>query len=328
MEAWSITLLVILCIVIAVLCVKYYNAVTIGWNHSPTCLVGKTVVITGANIGIGFYTALDFAKRGARVILACRNKPKAEKAQAKIIEETGNANVIVRIVDLSSLNSVRQFAKEINETEERLDVLVNNAGIGCIDHSYTADGLSLTMQSNHFGPFLLTILLIDLMKRSSPSRIVVVSSDLATIGRININDLNSPVGTIFAKALDYSNTKLCNLLFTVELAKKLKNTGITVNAVHPGAVQTDFLKETKSIWQKMLKLNMTLFYRSTEAGAQTSIYAATSKDIEGITGCYFKDCKRVSMPRSAQNVELARKVWEESEQFVKLSFEEKKCFQL
>uniref|UniRef100_A0A1Y1N8U6 Uncharacterized protein n=1 Tax=Photinus pyralis TaxID=7054 RepID=A0A1Y1N8U6_PHOPY len=261
MEAWSITLLVILCIVIAVLCVKYYNAVTIGWNHSPTCLVGKTVVITGANIGIGFYTALDFAKRGARVILACRNKPKAEKAQAKIIEETGNANVIVRIVDLSSLNSVRQFAKEINETEERLDVLVNNAGIGCIDHSYTADGLSLTMQSNHFGPFLLTILLIDLMKRSSPSRIVVVSSDLATIGRININDLNSPVGTIFAKALDYSNTKLCNLLFTVELAKKLKNTGITVNAVHPGAVQTDFLKETKSIWQKMLKLNMTLFYR-------------------------------------------------------------------
>ncbi|KAK5644591.1 hypothetical protein RI129_005891 [Pyrocoelia pectoralis] len=326
MEAWLITLIVILCVIFTILFVKYYFVMKIKWDNSATCLVGKTVLITGSNIGIGYNTALDFAKRGARVILACRNQEKAEDARAKIVDATGNSNVVVKIVDLSSLNSIRKFTKEINETEERLDILVNNAGIGCNDHSYTVDGLSLTMQSNHFGPFLLTILLIDLLKKSSPSRIVTVSSDLAFIGKININDLNRPVGTIFAKALDYSNTKLCNLLFTTELAKKLDTTGVTANAVHPGAVQTDFLKQPKTFWLKMLKISMKLFYRTTEAGAQTSIYVSVSKDIEGITGSFYIDCKKTSMPRSAQNADLCRKLWEKSEEFVKLTAEEKQCF--
>lgn len=305
---------------------KVYLKKSVVWNNSQTYLDGKTCIVTGANVGIGYYTALNFAKRGARVILACRNQEKAEDARAKMVEATGNLNVIVKIVDLSSLNSIRKFAKEINETEQRLDVLVNNAGIGCNDHSYTVDGLSLTMQSNHFGPFLLTILLIDLLKKSSPSRIVTVSSELSLIGKININDLNRPIGTIFAKVLDYSNTKLCNLLFTTELVKKLDTTGVSANAVYPGAVQSDFLKQPKTFWLKMLKIIMKLFYRTTEAGAQTSIYVSVSKDIEGITGHCYADCKKISLPRSARNADLCRKLWEKSEEFVKLTAEEKQCF--
>ncbi|KAF5292428.1 hypothetical protein FQA39_LY13975 [Lamprigera yunnana] len=275
--------------------------------------------------GLGYYTALDFAKRGARVILACRNSTKAEQARAKIVELTGNNDVIVKIIDLSSLSSVRKFANDVNETEDRLDILVNNAGIGFLDHKYTDDGLSLTLQSNHFGPFLLTILLINLLRKSAPSRIVTVSSDLALLGNLNVNNLNAPPGIFFSKILDYCNTKLCNLLFTFQLAKILQNTGVTANAVHPGAVQTDFLKDAPTLFTKILSIIMKLFYKTTEEGAQTSIYVSVSKDLDDVSGKYFADCSEKTLPYAARNDRLARLLWDKSEELVKLTNEERMC---
>ncbi|KAF2890331.1 hypothetical protein ILUMI_15842, partial [Ignelater luminosus] len=147
-------------IIVILILFKIFQKLSTGWDRSPTCLYGKTTIVTGANTGIGFHTALDFAKRGAKVILACRNKDKAEKARHTIIEQTGNSNVIVGIVDLASLASVRAFARQIKETEDRLDILVNNAGGFGIANVTTDDGLNLSMQINYFGPTLLTLLLI------------------------------------------------------------------------------------------------------------------------------------------------------------------------
>ncbi|KAK4875323.1 hypothetical protein RN001_011745 [Aquatica leii] len=326
MEPWLIALITILCCVtLPMVFLKLYILLTARWNYSPVCLVGKTAIVTGSNIGIGYYTALDFAKRGAKVILACRNAAKAEEAKLKIIEATGNNNVIVKIVDLSSLSSVRTFAKDVNETEDRLDILVNNAGAGCTDHCYTADGLSMSMQINHFGPFLLTMLLIDLLKKSAPSRIVTVSSSAASVGRINVNNLNAP-SRIFTNMFDYANVKLCNLLFTVELAQKLVGTGVTANVLHPGMVKSDFLKDTPTFVTKLISIAMKLFYKSTEAGAQTSVYVAISKDLKGVSGKYFAECAYTTLPRLAEDRALAKVLWNKSEEFVKLTVDEKQNY--
>jgi NAD(P)-dependent dehydrogenase (short-subunit alcohol dehydrogenase family) len=141
-------------------CVKIYLKLTTKWARSPTCLLGKTVIVTGSNIGIGFYTAVDFAKRGARVILACRDYKKGESAREEIIKRTDNPNVFLKIVDMSSFESVRAFAQEINKTEDRLDILVNNAGMAIVDDEKTKDGHLMAMQVNYFSLFLLTNLLL------------------------------------------------------------------------------------------------------------------------------------------------------------------------
>ncbi|KAF5307648.1 hypothetical protein FQR65_LT06703 [Abscondita terminalis] len=323
MKAVWIILIVIFLIVLSLIFFKLYLVLTTAWDKSPTCLVGKTALITGANTGIGFYTAQDFAKRGARVILACRNLNRGEEAKNKIIEATGNPNVTVKVVDLSSLASVRKFVVEIKATEPKLDILVNNAGSGLFPHTITQDGLSLSMQVNHFGPFLLTILLIGLLKRSAPSRIVMVSSKDARTGKLNTSDLNAVPNRLFKQEADYANTKLCNILMANELARRLRGTGVDVNSVHPGAVQTDFLRNLPPFELKLAKFFTKLFYKTAEAGAQTTIYVAVSKDIEGVSGGYFADCKEKPMLKKGNDVEIAKQLWEKSEQFVKLATEEK-----
>ncbi|KAK4875262.1 hypothetical protein RN001_011684 [Aquatica leii] len=323
MKALWITLITFILIILLILLFKFYLNFTVGWDRSPTCLVGKTALVTGANTGIGFYTAQDFAKRGARVILACRDLSKAEEAKSKIIEATGNPNVVVKIVDLSSLASVRKFAVEIKATEDRLDILVNNAGVAFFKNSFTQDDLSLSMQVNHFGPFLLTILLLGLLKRSSPSRIVMVSSSLAQMAQLNIDDLNNVPNRWFKQLIEYSNTKLCNILIANELARRLKQTGVDVNSVHPGAVQTDVLRYLPSVKQRIAKFITKLFYKTTEEGAQTTIYVAVSKEISGTSGAYYADCKKCKMIKAANNVQLANELWQKSERFVKLTTEEK-----
>ncbi|XP_031351683.1 retinol dehydrogenase 12-like [Photinus pyralis] len=323
MKGLWITLGIFLSIIAIFIFIKLYLVLTTGWDRSPTCLVGKTVLVTGANTGIGFYTAQDFAKRGARVILACRDLYRGEEAKTKIVEATGNSNVVVRTVDLSSLSSVRKFAVEMKASENRLDILVNNAGTGLFEHTYTQDGLSLSMQVNHFGPFLLTILLLGLLKISSPSRIVMVSSEASRIAKLNVADLNAAPKRYFTRTVEYANTKLCNLLFANELSVKLKGTGVDVNSVHPGAVKSDFLRHISPWKQRASKVLMQFFYKSTEAGAQTSIYVAVSKDVLGVSGAYFADCKKAKMPSSATNVHLAKQLWEKCEECVKLTTEEK-----
>ncbi|KAF5307645.1 hypothetical protein FQR65_LT06700 [Abscondita terminalis] len=339
MVLWSILLFLTVYLPVALLLLKLYIALTAKWNHSPVCLVGKTAIVTGSNAGLGYYTALDFAKRGARVILACRNRTKAESAKTRIIEATGNPNVIVQIVDLSSLSSVRQFVKKIYETEDQLHILVNNAGGGIYNQPYTEDGLGSSMQINHFAPFLLTILLLsmfnfenitvhtsflDLLKKSAPSRIVTVSSAAAAFGKLNVNNLNES-SRYFTAAVDYANVKLCNLLFTIELAQKLEGTEVTANTLHPGVAKSDFVKDSTTILSNLLRISMKLFYKSTEMGAQTTIYVSIAKELNGISGKYFADCAETSYPRSARSRTLAKALWNKSEQLVKLTSEERQC---
>ncbi|XP_044269115.1 retinol dehydrogenase 11-like [Tribolium madens] len=295
--------------------VKIYLKLTTGRCRSHTCLVGKTAIITGSNTGIGYETALDFAKRGARVILACRNKSKAEEARSKIISETGNDNIVVKIVDLASFDSVRAFAKEINETENRLDILVNNAGVIGIGDDTSRDGLSLVIQINHFSGFLLTNLLVNLLKKSAPSRVINVSS-LAAEGAKNL-DLDQ-IAKHTSVMTDYYNSKLCNILFTQELAKKLEGSGVTAYSLHPGVVKTEIVNNTSGLLKIGFSFLMKFFSKTVEEGAQTTIHCSVAKGIEECNGEHFSDCKRVKAYKTARNPGLAKKLWEKSEQIVHL----------
>ncbi|EFA09602.1 retinol dehydrogenase 11 [Tribolium castaneum] len=306
---------VILAVLAAYAIAKIYFKLTTGWCKSQTCLVGKTALITGANTGIGYETALDFAKRGARVILACRSKSKAEEARSRIISETGNENIVVKIVDMASFDSVRAFAREINESERRLDILVNNAGIISYGDRTSKDGLPLLIQTNHFSGFLLTHLLLDLLKKSAPSRIVNVSSLAAAFAtKFDVNQVEKHI----SNGDDYNNSKLCNVYFTQELAKKLKGTGVTVYSLHPGVIKTDIINTMDGIRKIGFTLMMNFMSKNPEEGAQTTIYCSVAKGIEELSGEHFADCKRIKPYKTALNEGAAKKLWEKSERIVKL----------
>jgi retinol dehydrogenase-11 len=301
-------------------CVKIYLKLTTKWARSPTCLLGKTVIVTGSNIGIGFYTALDFAKRGARVILACRDYKKGEAAREEIIKRTDNPNVFLKIVDMSSFESVRAFAQEINKTEDRLDVLVNNAGMAIVDDEKTKDGHLMAMQVNYFSLFLLTNLLLDLLKKSQPSRIINTSSILAQVGTsFSVDKLHKYNGNLDV----YAHSKLAIILFTKELAKRLEGSGVTVYSLHPGAVKTDIFRNAKgligSFMTSLFKRWMNLFFKTPEEGAQTTIYCAVEKNIEKFSGHYFVECRRVNDYKRATVPGLGEQLWRESEEVVNLT---------
>ena len=200
----------------------------------------KVVIVTGANCGIGKYTATELAKRGGKIYLACRNEEKGTEAMNEIKLISGNDKVHFLKLDLASLASVREFSEKFHALETRLDILVNNGGL-LSPEARTDDGFEMNMGVNHLGHFLLTNLLLDLLKKSQPSRVVVVSSDLHRIGTINKEDLNSEK-KFPGVWLGYSNSKLANVLFASELAKKLEGTGVVVNSCCPGPVQTDVNK--------------------------------------------------------------------------------------
>ncbi|CAH0554359.1 unnamed protein product [Brassicogethes aeneus] len=283
---------------------------------SKTSLVGKTAIVTGANSGIGYETALDFATRGARVILACRDQTRAEHAKQKIIELTSNPNIIVKLIDMSSLESVRNFAEEIKRTEEKLDILVNNAGSAGIKNKLTKDGLQILMQVNYFGPFLLTVLLIDLLKKSAPSRIVNVSSLMAKFAKLDPNDLNKFSGHKAA----YQNSKICNILFTKELARRVKEFNISVYSIHPGAVQTNIFKViTTTHWRVLLNFFYNFYFKTAEEGAQTIIHTAIEKNIEHLSGEHFHECAKVSPYKTVGDWRLQEQIFEATEELVKLS---------
>jgi retinol dehydrogenase-11 len=301
-------------------CVKIYLKLTTKWARSPTCLLGKTVIVTGSNIGIGFYTALDFAKRGARVILACRDYKKGESAREEIIKRTDNPNVFLKIVDMSSFESVRAFAQEINKTEDRLDILVNNAGMAIVDDEKTKDGLLMAMQVNYFSLFLLTNLLLDLLKKSQPSRIINTSSILAQVGTsFSVDKLHKYNGNLDV----YAHSKLAIILFTKELAKRLEGSGVTVYSLHPGAVKTDIFRNAKgligSFMTSLFKRWMNLFFKTPEEGAQTTIYCAVEKNIEKFSGHYFVECRRVNDYKRATVPGLGEQLWRDSEEVVNLT---------
>ncbi|KAI4462309.1 phosphatidylinositol-glycan biosynthesis class f protein-related [Holotrichia oblita] len=316
---------VVLVILILAIVFKLYIKLSVKRNGSYVCLTGKTAVITGANSGLGYITALDFAKRGARVILGCRNGDKAEEAVKKIIAATNNKNIVYKLVDCASLKSVRNFAQDIIENEARLDILVNNAGISSDEEGLTPDGIQTILQVNHISGFLLTHLLIDKLKKSTPSRIIMVASPTARFANLNLNtlrDLNTATLSRRFYAM-YYNSKLCNIAFAIEMAKRLDGSGVTINAVHPGVATTEIVRDAK-LWVKFgFNTFTSLFLYTAEEGAQTQIYASVANEIVNINGDFFGNCNRIEVYKTAKDPEFLRKLWEKSEELAKLSDGEK-----
>uniref|UniRef100_A0A8D0G9T1 Retinol dehydrogenase 11 n=1 Tax=Sphenodon punctatus TaxID=8508 RepID=A0A8D0G9T1_SPHPU len=284
----------------------------------PTDLRGKTAIVTGANTGIGKYIALDLARRNARTILACRSRERGQAALEELRKGTGNPDVVLRIVDTSSMASVRCFAQEILQQEKRLDILVNNAGASGLPFSITAEGLELSFATNYLGPFLLTNLLLDTMKHSAPARIVNVASFRHSSGTFNVNHLT---GKGRPKHYDqtYSSTKLMNILFTAELARRLEGTGVTANSVNPGVVKTEIMRHFN--WLVRLLFNLaSVFFMTAKEGSTSTVYCAVSEEAAGITGKYFdSDCSLKLPSALARDPGLASKLWETSEQLTGLS---------
>lgn len=287
---------------------------------------GKTVLITGANSGLGRATAAELLRMGARVIMGCRDRGRAEEAAAQLRHDLllaggpepgpdagGAAQLVIKELDLASLRSVRAFCEEVLQEEPRLDVLINNAGIFQCPLMRTEDGFEMQFGVNHLGHFLLTNLLLGLLKSSAPSRIVVVSSKLYKYGDINFEDLNSEQN--YNKSFCYSQSKLANILFTRELARRLEGTNVTVNVLHPGIVRTNMGRyiHIPLLVKPLYHLVSWIFFKTPEEGARTSVYLASSPEVEGVSGKYFGDCKEEELLPKAMDESIARKLWDVSE---------------
>uniref|UniRef100_UPI00398F3FF0 retinol dehydrogenase 13-like n=1 Tax=Pristiophorus japonicus TaxID=55135 RepID=UPI00398F3FF0 len=235
-----------------------------GWwrpRECPVDLTGKTAIITGANTGIGKSIALDFAQRNARVILACRNLERGQRAEREIRLRSGNSKVHLYVLDTSSMESVREFSQRFKEEVKQLDILVNNAASSGLKLTISSEGLELTFATNHLGPFLLTSLLLDLLKSSQNARIVNLSSVIHREGEIDFRHMRGQNLPSSWKDVKYSNTKLMNVLFTLELSNQLRHTGVTVNAVHPGIVQTEIMRNQKIYIRVISKLLGIFFFK-------------------------------------------------------------------
>ena len=273
----------------------------------PVSMSGKTCIVTGANSGIGKETALGLAQLGARVVMVCRNAEKGRAALEEIRRESGSSRVDLLIADMSSQASVRVLAEQIQREYPRLDVLVNNAGGATQARTLSADGIELTLATNHLGPALLTLLLLDLLKASAPSRIVNVSSSEAqSPARLDMNDLQferRKYGSVAA----YGQSKLLMNTFTFELARRLAGTGVTANCLHPGAVATN-------IWSaipigKLFVAVAQPFMLNSKQGAAVSLYLAASPEVAQVSGEFFVKSKPAKSNPLSRDPKLMAEVW-------------------
>ncbi|KAM6950765.1 retinol dehydrogenase 13-like [Lycodopsis pacificus] len=290
-----------------------------GVCRSKVRLDGKTVLITGANTGIGKETALDMAKRGARVILACRDITRACIAADEIRQQSGNGNVVVKKLDLTSLRSVRELARDVQENEQRLDILINNAGVMMCPKWKTEDGFEMQFGVNHLGHFLLTNCLLDLLKKSTPSRIVIVSSLAHEKGSIKFDDIN--LDKDYHREESYRQSKLANVLFCRELASRMQDTGVTVYSLHPGVIRTELgrhLFPTLALWQRIILMPLLMLIKSPYAGAQTSIFCAVDESQANSSGLYYSDCAPKKPAPQALDDAAAKKLWDLSASMVGL----------
>jgi NAD(P)-dependent dehydrogenase (short-subunit alcohol dehydrogenase family) len=276
---------------------------------------GKVCLVTGSSSGIGKVTARELAKMGATVVMVCRNRTKGEAAQAEIKAASGNAQVDLIVADLSKLSEVRRVASEFKQSYTQLHVLVNNAGGIHSEHKVTSDGLEFTFATNYLAPFLLTHLLLDVLKASAPARIVNVSSVAHTRGKVDFADLQGTRRYSFTKA--YGQSKLALIYFTYELADQLKGTGVTVNALHPGVVASNFNDGMKGLAYVIGAVIYTFVGITVERGAQTTLYLATSPEVEGVSGKYFSDCKEVSSSRLSYDVTVRQRLWNVSQELIR-----------
>ncbi len=280
-------------------------------------MTNKNVIITGGNAGIGLATSIHLAKRGANISIVTRNKEKAVAAVEQIKAASGNKNVKYFITDLSSQKSVRKVAAEIKHEVDVIDVLINNAGGVFPEFKLTEDGLERTIATNHFAYFLLTNLLLNNIKKSDFARIVNVASRAHEDAKINFDSFTQNKNYFIFRA--YGQSKLANVLFSNELARRLKDTNVTVNSLHPGFVQTDIGNKgtqwyAKLVWTLMTKLRAV----STDEGAATSIYLATSDEVKGVSGKYFSESKEKKPQPLALDESLQKQLWEVSERLCPL----------
>jgi NAD(P)-dependent dehydrogenase (short-subunit alcohol dehydrogenase family) len=274
---------------------------------------GKICLVTGGTNGIGKATAQALAQMGATVVIVGRNAQKTSQVVEEIRAASGNKNVDSLLADLSSQQEVRRLANEFKSKYSHLHVLLNNAGGFFMQRQLSVDGIEMTFALNHLVYFLLTDLLLDTLKTSAPARIINVSSNAHTSGKIEFDNLQGERGY---SPRAYDNSKLANILFTMELARRLEGTGVTVNALHPGFVATGFAKNNGKVIAALVSVFAPLVARSPEKGAQTSIYLASSPSMEGITGEYFYDSHVISAAPQASDRVVARKLWEVSAEMV------------
>lgn len=272
-------------------------------------LAGKTSIVTGANSGVGYYTALGLAKMGAEVVMLCRDKTRGQAALEAIKAESGNTGISLILADFGSFKQVRAAAAEFLSGHKKLHILVNNAGAINGKRIETADGNEQTFQANHLSPFLLTNLLLPVIKQSVPARIVNVSSMAHGAGHINFDDLMAR--SKYSEFGAYAQSKLANILFTIRLARDLEGSGVTANSVHPGGINSNFGKSGGSMFRAMYKY-FGFLMDSSEKGARTSLYAAASPETAAITGKYFDNCRIKTPSKEAQNMGIADRLWDVS----------------
>lgn len=276
----------------------------------------SVVIVTGANSGMGKATSVELAKTGATVIMLCRNKSKGEEAVREVRDLTGNSSVELMVCNLGSLKSIEDFCTQFKKKYQRLDVLVNNAGVILLGRHETSDGYELQFGVNHLGHFLLTNRLLDLIIQSGPARIINVSSGAHKVGKIHFEDVNLKKNYNVWRA--YAQSKLANVLFTYELSERLKGTEVTVNCLHPGAVATSMGIDRNTGFGTFITGMLKPFFQTPEEGAQTAIYLATSHEVDGVSGKYFYRKRPVPSSKRSHDKELSKKLWELSERMTGL----------
>jgi NAD(P)-dependent dehydrogenase (short-subunit alcohol dehydrogenase family) len=280
---------------------------------------GKTVLITGADGDIGRNTTKGIAEKGAQIIMACIDLDQAKPVLEEIVNKTNNDNIELMQLDLSSQSNIHKFAENFTEKYNCLDVLINNAGVFSLKRFETEDGLEKTIGINYFGHYLLTSLLLPIIKKSKQGRIINISSDSYKQAKFDLDDLQSKIKYKGMGA--YPSSKLALILFTQELAKRLKDSNITVNAVHPGHVSTGIwnMWENPKWYQSLTIKILNMFFISPDEGAQTSIHLATSDEVQNITGKYFSKKKPVNVKSKYNTMDIQRKLWALSKELTGLT---------
>jgi NAD(P)-dependent dehydrogenase (short-subunit alcohol dehydrogenase family) len=269
---------------------------------------GRTVVITGASSGVGYFAAADLAARGARVVMICRERERGEAARARLSEQSSGPAPELLLADLSAQQDVRRVAGELSENHERIDVLLNNAGGVFSKRELSADGVERTFATNHLGPFLLTNLLLDLLRASPRARVVTVASEIYS-RRIDFENLQGERSYQFFKA--YQRSKLCNVLFAFELARRLGSSNVTSNVVSPGPSKTGFgnnMTGLPLLFTRVMKA--TPRFATPESGAKTLVYAAASPELDTITGRFYYKSKELRTKPITHDAAAAERLWQ------------------
>jgi len=306
-----------------VLCVIGFIRTYIGGNCCPSKnrIDGKVVIITGGSSGIGLATARELAKRGATIILAVRHAERGKKALEMLLDYCPELNVIIKLVDLTDFVSIREFVNQLNLEYEKIDVLINNAGIIFHPYNKTVDGNEVTISTNYFGPFLLTHLLLNLLNKSDNGRVINLSAVAHLRGKINLDDLNSERNFVEIEA--FSQSKLALTMFTKYMALSLKNSNITFYAVNPGLVRgTKHLRNSRLTTSFVTKLSvwpwMWLFMKTPRQGCQSIVYAAVDPFLSKVSGCYISNCEMQKPSDFVNDVELSEKLYKKTCEIVNI----------